>query len=126
MHVAEAVRQEVSVRNAFLFLLVLLISAACLQAQDDDAAAKANATKLQGCLSYSRDRYTLTEQNGESHVLAGAAGKLGHQVGREIEVTGKVGMRMTDSTLVGGASSATEQEVFEVKTVKRVADECKP
>jgi len=116
------------VRNTFILSLVLLISAVGLHAQDASQATgkTSDGNTMQGCLQNSHNTYTLTEENGTTHQLVGAVGKLGRQVGRQIEVTGKPGLRMADSTLVGGASSASEQEVFEVKGVKRLADECKP
>jgi len=116
------------VRRTFILSLLLLISAVWLQAQDAGQASgkTSDVTTLQGCLQNSHNTYTLTEENGTTHQLVGAANKLGHQVGRQIEVTGRPGLRMADSTLVGAASSASEQEVFEVKSVKRIADACKP
>ena len=115
-------------RKTFMLSLLLLIPAACLRAQDAGQASgkTSDVPTLQGCLQNSHNTYTLTEDNGTTHQLVGAVNKLGHQVGRQIEVTGKPGIRMADSTLAGGASNATEQEVFEVKTVKRLADACKP
>ena len=115
------------VRKISMLSLLLVISSIWLQGQDAGQAAgkTSDANTLQGCLQNSRGNYALTEENGTTHQLAGAANKLGHQVGRQIEVTGKPGMRMADSTLVGAASSASEHEVFEVKTVKRIADACK-
>lgn len=113
---------------------VLLISTLWLQAQAGNPSSGASQTQdktsdlltLEGCLQNSNGQYTLTENNnGTTHRLSGAANKLGHQVGRQIEVTGKPGMRTEDSTIAGAGSSAVEHEVFEVRTVKRVADACK-
>lgn len=120
-------------RKTVLLAVVLSIYAVSLHAQSatpssdagQDSGKSADLTTLQGCLSHSRDVYTLTEEDGTTHQLVGAIGKLGHQIGRQVEVTGKPGIRTVDSTLVGGASSATEQQVFEVKNVKRLADACK-
>ncbi len=111
-----------------MLCLVLLASSIGLQAQGagQTEGKTTDANTFQGCLQNSRGVYTLTEENGATHQLVGAANKLGRQVGRQIEVTGKPGIRMADSTLVGAASTASEQEVFEVKTVKRIADTCKP
>jgi hypothetical protein len=120
-------------KTVILAVVVLSIYAVSLHAQSatpssdagQTSGKSAELTTLQGCLSYSHDRYTLTEEDGTTHQLVGALGKLGHQVGRQVEVTGKPGLRTVDNTLVGGASSATEQQVFEVKGVKRLADACK-
>lgn len=107
--------------------LVFVISNVCLQAQNhgQNGATSSDMTTVQGCLKSSMGRYTLTEEDGTLHYLSGAVGKLGHQVDRQVEVSGKPGIRTLDTTLVGGASSAVEQPVIEVKTVKRLADTCK-
>jgi hypothetical protein len=114
----------------FLFLILIVNSQAqTAKAPSDNSQASAKTSDLPaltGCLSYKDDHYILTEEDGATHQLAGAAGKLGHHVGHEIEVTGKPGIRSVDSTLVGGASSIVEQPVFEVKTVKHIDNTCKP
>lgn len=109
------------------FTLVFVISNVCLQAQNQgqSSATSSDMTTVQGCLKSSMGRYTLTEEDGTLHYLVGASGKLGHQVDRQVEITGKPGTRTLDSTLVGGASSVIEQPVIEVKTVKRISDTCK-
>lgn len=114
-------------RKLGMLTLVLLISAVWLSAQDATQTSdkNSNLTTVEGCLQNPNGHYTLTDNSGTAHQLAGAANKLGHQVGRQIEVTGKPGMRTLDSTLAGAGSSAVEQEVFEVKSVKRIADACK-
>jgi len=113
--------------------LVLLISAVWLQAQSANPSSNAgqtsgktsNLTTLTGCLQISDGHYILTEDNGTPNQLSGAASKLGHQTGHRIEVTGKPGIKTIDSTSVGAGSSVIEQVVFEVKSVKQVADTCK-
>jgi len=112
-------------RKLMMFTLVVMISSVWLQAQDAAKTSSSDITTVQGCLKVSMGRYTLTEEDGTLHYLAGASGKLGHQVDRQVEITGKPGMRTLDSTLVGAASSVVEQPVIEVKTVKRIADTCK-
>ncbi len=111
--------------------LALLIFAACLQARAASASEKsqnsgkdAGLTTLKGCLRSSDNEYTLTDDTGTTHGLSGAANKLGKQVGHEVELTGKPGIRTVDTTNAGTASSAAEQHVFEVKTVKPIADTC--
>jgi len=80
---------------------------------------------ITGCLQTSMGYYTLTEDDGTIHELSGGAGKLRHQVGHEIEVIGKPGTRAVDRTSAGGASTVAEQPVFQVKSVKQIADKCK-
>jgi hypothetical protein len=114
-------------RKLMMFILACLISSVCVQAQNQgqSSATSSDMTTVQGCLKVGMGRYTLTEEDGTLHYLTGAVGKLGHQVDRQVEITGKPGIRTLDSTLVGAASSAVEQPVIEVKTVKRIADACK-
>jgi hypothetical protein len=120
-------------RKLAILVLVILIPAAWARAQasnpsvdpSQNSGKNSDLTTLQGCLENPNGHYTLTETNGATHQLSGAANKLGHQVNRQIEVTGKTGIKTVDSTLAGAGSSAIEQEVFEVKSVKRIADVCK-
>ena len=120
-------------RKMAILTLAILISAAWVRAQSGNPSSDsgqnsgktADLTTVQGCLTNPNGRYTLTEDNGTVRLLSGAANKLGHQVNRQIEVSGKTAMKTMDSTLAGAGSSAVEQEVFEVKSVKRIADVCK-
>ena len=119
-------------RKAMILTFVLPILTICLQGQsagpssgaEPPSGKAADLTTLAGCLRIDSNHYLLTETNGPTHQLSGAANKLGHQVGRQIEVTGKPGIKTVDSTLAGAGSSAVEQPVFEVRTVKRIADAC--
>jgi len=67
----------------------------------------------------------LTDDEGTVHRLVGSDKKLSRELEHEIEVTGKPGTRTYDVTVPGGASTGIERQVFEVKTVKHVADICK-
>lgn len=111
--------------KAVLFTLVLLASAVCMQAQ---AAAQtsdnsSSTTTLQGCLKF-EGHYRLTDNSGVVHQLTGAANRLTHYVNRQIEVTGTPVVRTVDNTQQGQESSAREQQVFRVKTIKQIADSC--
>ncbi len=111
--------------RTLMFALLLVFSASWLLARPANAAEKKpSGVKISGCLSSSNGSYILTEKDGTEHTLSGYANKLGKQVGREVEITGKPSFRMADTTPVGAASSAIEVPVFEVKTVTRVADTC--
>jgi hypothetical protein len=111
-----------------VLLSFALLFFAVLPAQAANPSSKSSKnpdlTTLTGCLTMSEDNYILTEDDGETHQLSGAANKLGHQMRREIEVTGKPGWQAGDNTVQSGSSDVSEQEIFEVKTVKRVADSC--
>src|SRR5450755_2452780 len=103
-------------------LLLLAISAASLQAQD--AGKTSSLSTIQGCLKYSNSHYRLTDSSGKKYQLQSQANKLTHFVGQQVEITGKPGVRTVGTTVEGAASSAKEESVFVVKTVKHVADTC--
>ncbi|MDR3747499.1 MAG: hypothetical protein P4M04_04995 [Acidobacteriota bacterium] len=112
---------------------VLLVFAIGVQAQSGNTAADAGKTAskaanlmtITGCLQTPAGQYTLIEDNGTPHQLSGGARKLKPHVGHEVEITGKPGIRTYDTTQPGAASSAVEEKVFEVQSVKHIADTCK-
>ena len=117
-------------RTTLTLTLLLGISAVGLQAGTASPSPEKNQkasdlTTLQGCVKIARGQYELIESDGTLNLLSGAARKLGPQVGHEVELTGKPGTRTEDTTIVGGGSSANEFVVFEVKSVKLIADTCK-
>ena len=116
--------------KTFTTILLLFIFAYGMQAEPASPASDKDhqsetRTTLQGCLHIDSSQYILTEPNGTSHLLSGAAKQLGRVVRHEVELEGKPGVRTSDATSVGGASSVTQYVVFEVKTVKDLAAECK-
>ena len=116
--------------KTLLLTFALLLSAVCVQAQpanppSDKKDSAASLTTIEGCLQSAHGNYTLTDNDNTLHVLTGATSKLSHQVGHQVEITGKPGIRTIDTTPEGGASSAREQPVIEVKSVKHIADTCK-
>jgi hypothetical protein len=106
-----------------LFTLVLLLSAAWLQAQDN--MGKAGPTTIQGCLSNSNGQYWLTDSSGVKHQLSSHANVLKNHLGHEVEITGTEAVKTTGTTVQGGASSAKQIPVFRVQSVKHIADTCK-
>jgi hypothetical protein len=112
-------------------VLALVLCAAWLQAQEGYPSASEKQksspelTTIQGCLQSAGGRYTLTESDGTEHRLSGYANKLGKQVGHEVEITGKPGVKTVGTTQQNIASSAIEIPVFYVQTVTHVADACK-
>ena len=118
-------------RKTLMLTLLVLTSAVWLQAKlagpPSDKNQKSSApTTIQGCLKVARGQYSLTESDGTVHLLVGAAKQLGAHVDHEVEVSGKPGTRTEDTTTVGGGSTANEFVVLEVKSVKQIADTCKP
>jgi len=105
--------------------LVLLISAVWLQAQDAGKGKTSNLETIEGCLQLSEGQYSLIDDTNTIHRLVGGASKLKQHVGHEVEITGKPGVRTIGTTPLGAASSAVVQAIFEVKSVKHIADTCK-
>ncbi len=115
-------------RKTLVLGLLLLVSAAWLQAQSASSSDKGKTSDLitiEGCLQTSQGQYMLTETSGNVHRLTGADNKLKHHIGHEVEITGKQTIRTIDTSQQGIAASAAEQEVIEVKSVKHIADMCK-
>lgn len=118
-------------RKLFFFTFLLLLFAACSQAQSGSSDANKPApnamgmTTLTGCLVHNHGEYTVVSDDGTEHMLSGAASKLKPEVGHTVEVTGKRRFRTIDTTTPGNASSATEQPYLEVKTVKLVGTSCR-
>ncbi len=113
-----------------LGLLLVLLLSVCLRAQQGQtgpAVAKtAGPATTQGCLSSSSGQYFLTDSSGTRHELSGLDNKLKAHIGHEVEITGKPSVKTEASTSYGAASSAEEIPVFEVKSVKQIADACRP
>ena len=106
--------------------LVLLLSAAWLMAQDNMSkpSGTSGTTTIEGCLSNSKGQYWLTESNGTVHQLSSHANVLKKHIGHQVQITGAPGVKTTDTTIQGGASSAKQIDVFRVQSVKHVADTC--
>lgn len=120
-------------RKSLLLIVLLMMSGVWVTAQSTSSSTSDSVSSgktsdldtLTGCLKFTHDNYFLTEDDGAEHQLAGSERKLGHEIGKEIEVTGKPGTVSVDHTLAGGSSTVVEQKVFKVRAVKPVADQCK-
>lgn len=116
--------------KTLMILLVLLVSAAWVQAQaypqaepTQSTAGAAGHMTVQGCLSGSEGNYTLTADNGTTYQLTGNTAELKDHVGHEVQITGK-----TASSSSSAASSSTggaQQASLEVKSMKHIAKTCK-
>jgi hypothetical protein len=117
-------------QTVMLFLLLLLFNTGVL-AQPSGAAAFAakddsgshDLAELQGCLERDKGVYILVDKSNEFLRLSENK-NLQKLVGHEVKLTGKPAVRTIDNTLVGGASSATEQRYLQVKTVQDVTPNC--
>jgi len=105
-------------------LLVLVLSATWLLAQDNMGKAADSESTIQGCLSNAGGHYYLTDSSGTKYFLSGYANKLKDHIGHEVAITGMDSVKTTSTTQQGAASTAHQQHVFRVKTIKHVADTC--
>ena len=131
---SDCTRRKDPMTKRWMPALAFLIFATCLQAQsgypqsDAGQAPSTNKpsglTTLEGCLQYDNGQYSRIDAK-TSHRLSGYSKQLKHHIGHEVELTGKPSSRTVDNTPAGGASSVTQQYVFEVKSVKHQADTCK-
>lgn len=110
-------------RKTMVFTLVLLISAVWLQTQAAGQTGS-NTSTLQGCLTFTDGHYRVTLSDGTFRQLTHEVNKLHKYVGHQVEVTGMPGVRTSDTTQQGQESTAREVPVFQVKTVKSIADTC--
>ena len=108
-----------------LVLLVILLSACCLLAQDNMGKAADTESTIQGCLSTASGHYYLTDGSGTKYFLSGYANKLKDHIGHEVAITGMDSVKTTGTTQQGAASTAHQQHVFRVKSIKHIADTCK-
>jgi hypothetical protein len=114
-------------QRTFVLGLVLLASAAGIQAQYASSQSPGGAvpTQVEGCLQTVRGHYSVTDANGSKVELSGAANKLGKLVGHTVQVSGTPGIRTSDTTSQGAASTAVEIPVLKVSTVKDMGKNCK-
>ncbi len=114
-------------RKTLMISVILLIGAVSLPAQNSDntTGKTGDLITVEGCLQHAEGQYTLVDNTNTLHHLTGGGSKLGHLIGREVEVTGKLGTRTLDTTAQGTASSVVIQQIIAVKSVKQIADTCK-
>jgi len=119
-------------KTAMLAFLLLMTSPAWSQALLNPSAEETKVSSsspdlavIDGCVQYDERQYWLLDNNGTRRRLGGSTKQLKQEVGHEVELIGKPSSRTLGDTPAGGASSVMMVYVFEVKTVKRVADTCK-
>jgi hypothetical protein len=115
------------VRKTLMLSVILLIATVSLPAQDsaNTTGKTGDLITVEGCLQHAEGQYTLVDSTNTLHHLTGGGSKLGHLIGREVEVTGKLGTRTLDTTAQGTASNVVIQQIIAVKSVKQTADTCK-
>src|SRR5215469_9561799 len=110
-----------------LLLSVLLLGVSWAVAQNSPASsgqkapsAGAGSQTVEGCLSSSAGKYTLTDEQGKTFELTGDTSKLAEHVGHEVKITGSSG-----SAAAGGSAASSGSQSLEVSSVKHVAKTCK-
>jgi Protein of unknown function (DUF5818) len=128
-------------RRLLLFASVLLLGASWAVAQDSTAPSQTNSGQtssqasasqsdssgagtqtVQGCLSGSNGKYTLTDDQGKSYDLAGDTSKLANHIGHEVKITGTVGSASASSS---GSQMGSSGQTLEVTSMKHVSKTCK-
>jgi hypothetical protein len=91
--------------------------------QSGSNQANGGSQTIEGCLSGSNGKYTLTDQQGNSYDLTGETSKLADHVGHEVKITGTVSSGSAGSeTSAGGASGG---QSIQVASMKHVSKTCK-
>ena len=109
-----------------LLLLVVLLFAVGLLAQDTMGKSSGAATTIQGCLSRDGSYFYLTDSSGKKIRLVGYNGKgINEHVGHTVAITGVQTIKTTDTTQQGAESTAKETPAFKVQSIKHIADSCK-
>jgi hypothetical protein len=118
--------------KTFTLCLVLLLSAAWLQAQYSQSsssqagAGSSGETTVQGCLQGSSGSFTITDNSGMTYQLQGDTSKLADHVNHEVQIKGSVSASAGSSSAAGGAAGAASQpQALDVKSVKMVSQTCK-
>lgn len=107
-----------------LFLLLLGFSWAAAQnsapSQKSSTSASSGSHTVEGCLSGSEGKYTLTDMHGKTYELTGDTAKLTEHVGHEIKVTG------TESSGTASPSSTGQSEMtLDVTSFRHISKTCK-
>ena len=113
--------------RSLIFALVLLLSAAWVQAQKEDAGqnpprGEGKTQTVEGCLQASNGNFTLTDKSGTVYRLLDQSGKLKDHVGHEIEVTGP--MNTVTSSTSASTGAAAGSQTIEVKHMKHISAHC--
>lgn len=112
-----------------VFLSVLLLGASWAVAQNSTPTqsgskhASAGMETVEGCLSGSNGKYTLTDQQGKTYDLTGDTSKLADHVGHEVKITGTEGSGSASTGSQMGDSSSGM--TLEVSSMKHVSKTCK-
>lgn len=87
------------------------------------ATEHAGEDSLSGCLQRAGMEYTLIDKDEMLHHLSGGK-NMKQYIGHQVELYGANSLRTIDTTQAGAASSAKEQAVFRIKSVKDLGPTC--
>jgi formylglycine-generating enzyme required for sulfatase activity len=127
MHDQEAKMWRFCMRQ-LLILSVLLLGVTWAGAQNSAASAQKGSTTagahshtVEGCLSSSNGKYTLTDMHGKAYELTGDTSKLAEHIGHEVKITGtESSSNPSASTTASGSEMA-----LDVSSVTHISKTCK-
>ena len=99
------------------------------QATSQGSGAATQAT-VQGCLSGSKDNYTLTDSSGTTYKLTGDTSKLSEHIGHKVEITGNSasassGAGSSSGTPSSAGAASSGEQSLDVSSVKMISETCK-
>jgi len=113
-----------------VLLSVLLLGATWAAAQNSPAMGQTGSrqattshTTVEGCLSSSDGKYTLTDKQGNAIQLTGDTAKLADHVGHEVKITGVAATESGSPSSTASQSAAPES--IDVISVKHISKTCK-
>ena len=86
-----------------------------------DAGQASGSQSVEGCLSGSDGKYTLTDKQGTTYQLSGDTSKLAEHVGHEVRITGTSSSAGGSATSTAGAGGS---QSLDVKSVKHISKTC--
>jgi hypothetical protein len=110
-----------------LFPVLLTIPLALMCAAQDTPSRANSEQTINGCLNHAGHTYTLTDsETGTVYTLTGNTRQLSSHVGHEMQVAGLAGNRGTEAATGAPSGNSGKPLLFEVNTVKHLADQCGP
>jgi formylglycine-generating enzyme required for sulfatase activity len=110
-----------------VILSVLLLGVSWAAAQNSAPSAQKGSTTaahshtVEGCLSSSNGKYTLTDMHGKAYELTGDTSKLAEHIGHEVKITGT-----ESSSNASTSSTASGSEMaLDVSSVTHISKTCK-
>jgi hypothetical protein len=128
-----------TMQRLLLLVSVLLLSVSWVAAQDSASPGQTSSNQtsasqsdsnaagsqtIEGCLSGTNGKYTLTDSQGKSYdVSGGDSAKLANHVGHEVKITGTVSSGSASST--GSQMGSSSGQTLEMTSMKHISKTCK-